>query len=129
MPNIWQVRNAIIGNNGSCLAHQPKGHLMSFISGYFLNRSSSQFIDFFEGSLVFEVISKFSRLESSSLALSATYLEVTKWCRNLWVFKSMGKMVFLSYYSTTLIPGSLPRKLKIIPRFLYLIFNINANIL
>ncbi len=72
MPNIWQVKKEIIGKNGSCLAHQSKGHLMSFISGYFLNRSTSRFINFFEGLLVFEVISKLSRLESSSLTLFTT---------------------------------------------------------
>jgi hypothetical protein len=94
MLKIWDAKNATIGNMDLCLAHQSKGHLMSLTLRYILNRSTSCLTNFLDNSLVSQVISKMSRLKSSSLVLFVIDSKVAKRCENLWVFKSIGKRVF-----------------------------------
>jgi len=114
MSKIWWAKKATIGNIDPCLAHKSKRHLMSFLSRYFLNRSTLHLANFLEGSLVFKIISNMLRLKFSSLALFAT--KVVKECKNKWVIKSIGKMVLLLYSSTILTPNSLPTTIETIIR-------------
>jgi len=96
--------------------------------GYLLNRSTSCFINSLEGSLVSEIISKISKLESSSLGLLATNSKVIKDAKVMGL-QNRKEEDFLVIIPTSTTPSSLPTKIKTILRFLYLIFHINASIL
>lgn len=71
----------LVGQKGNCKKH---GLVLSppiqkaLDLRYLLNRSTSCFINSLEGSLVSKIISKMSRLESSSLGLLATNSKVIK---------------------------------------------------
>ncbi len=109
----WLAIMATTKNIDSCLAHRSKGHMMSFISKYLLSRFTFHVTNFLEGSFVFKVISKISRLRFSSCAFSTIDSKVAKGCKIWWVFKSIRKNVLiLSYSSTTPTLNSLPTNLS-----------------